>query len=334
LPEPIRGVSDGIPPRKDPHVFRESAMVLVAILPGLAWLNLHRVKAPLSAWIINVGGLAAIIAICWAMALWTIDLRGENVAALNIGNWVVDGNALQWSIVAFGSYVMLSWAQSLQLRDRPSFALLLKTPSMRGIMALATMQQAINYGVMGWTAYYLVTNFDQSLAQVGMMLGLLTATVGIAAPMIGGTLSDVFRRMHPSGRMHLLLVSMSLSPVMAILAFTADSIAMFYVVFVFLSLFTTMWLPMVYATIMDLVLPRMRGIAMSFYILITTILGLGLGPYAVGLMSDITGDLSASIINLYWTAPIMIGLAIFLIWKLPGDERSAIDRARAAGEPI
>jgi len=97
----------------------------------------------------------------------------------------------------------------------------------------------------------------------------------------------------------------------------------------------TMWLPPVYAALIDLVMPRMRGMVMSYYILMMTITGMGLGPYAVGMMSDINGgNLGEAILRLYWIAPIIVVLIAVLIWRMPKDEAILLDRAKAAGEPV
>jgi MFS family permease len=265
---------------------------------------------------------------------WTNSLRPANAVALRIGAFELSGNALQWTISCVGLYILLCWSQALQLRDKPAFAVFFKTPALNAVVAAAVLQTIINYGLMGWTPSYLVRHFDQSLTQVGSVFGPLTAAIGILGPLIAGPVSDFFRKFHPSGRLYVLLASMALSPLAAILVYTADSITGFYLLFVLLSILTTLWLPPVYASILDLVLPRMRGTMMSYYILITTILGLGLGPYAVGLISDITGDVGGAILNLYWVSPFIVLVTIYAIRRLPRDEASVLARARAAGEPV
>ena len=96
-----------------------------------------------------------------------------------------------------------------------------------------------------------------------------------------------------------------------------------------------MWLPPVYAGFVDLVLPRMRGMVMSFYILTMTIIGLGLGPYAVGLISDLNGgDLGAAIMSLFWLSPPIALLTLWLVLRFPRDEALVIARAREAGENL
>ena len=334
LPEPRRGQADGIVSPVDPHPFRESGSVLMQILPGLAWFHLARVRAPAGVWIANLLGLVLIAGAAVAMTFWTDSLRPAVVVALRIGSLELGGNALQWSIVGFGLYVMLCWAQALRLRDPAAHAIILRTPALNAIIAVSVLQTMINYGLMGWTAFYLVSHFKQSLAQVGLTFGILSGVIGVIGPMVGGPVSDWARgRMH-NGRLFVLLISMALTPFAAMLVYHADSLTGFYVLFVVLSLILTMWLPPVYATVLDLVLPRMRGTTMSYYTLITTILGLGLGPYAVGLMSDISGDLGGSILRMFWLSPVIVLLTLYAIKRLPRDEDSIVARARAAGEPV
>lgn len=86
---------------------------------------------------------------------------------------------------------------------------------------------------------------------------------------------------------------------------------------------------------MDLVLPRMRGTVMCFYILTMTITGLGLGPYIVGLVSDVNGgDLRRAILSVYWLAPVLVALVLFVIRYRPRDETTLFERAREAGERV
>jgi hypothetical protein len=79
----------------------------------------------------------------------------------------------------------------------------------------------------------------------------------------------------------------------------------------------------------------MRGVTSSIFIIITTLLGLGMGPYFVGIVSDrLKGDLAQAIIsiNVVWL-PILVCLFIVL-WRVNRDETTVLDRARAGGEQV
>ena len=92
------------------------------------------------------------------------------------------------------------------------------------------------------------------------------------------------------------------------------------------------WLGVAGSTVTDLVLPRMRGTSTAIFLLAVTLLGLALGPFTVGLVSDLTGDLRSGLaVALCVNVPAAALIAISTLY-LPGDEASLISRARAAGE--
>jgi len=335
LPEPVRGAADGIIQPKDPKPFTASWNTLAAILPGFAWLNFLRRKAPASSWIANIGLLALIIAAVFFLSHWTNGLRANNPIALSIGDVHFTGNTLQWLVSGFGVYVLVCWIQSLRLSDKVSHAVIIQSPSLWLAISIAALQMIINYGIMAWTPAYIIKEFNQSAAKTGAIFGPIAAGLGIVGPLIAGPVSDWAHKRIAAGRLYVTLIALTVSPLLALIVYNVDSLVMFYVTFCFYSLILTMWLPPIYAAYLDLVLPRMRGTVMSFYILITTITGLGLGPYMVGLISDLNGGkLGTAILCTNFVAPLIVVLTIFLIRRLKKDEALILTRARAAGEPV
>lgn len=332
LPEPQRGAADGHAPHRDPAPFLAAWRTLYAILPLGCWFNLARRRARASDWAINLAGLAAIVAAGRALTIWTDGLR-PNAPLLNLGGLTIGGSALQWLITGFGCYVLLNWLQSLRLTDKPAFALIARSPAMLLVLGIGALQSVINYGVMGFTPTYLIQHFHESPARVGLVFGSVAAAIGIIGPLIAGPVSDWAHRRLPAGRLYVTLASLTVSPFLGFLTYRAADITGFYVWFVTYSIALTMWLPPIYATYLDLVLPRMRGTVISVYILSMTIIGLGTGPYAVGLMSDLNGgDLGSAILSLYWIGPLIVLLIVAAIRRLPKDEALLVGRAAQAGE--
>jgi MFS family permease len=95
-----------------------------------------------------------------------------------------------------------------------------------------------------------------------------------------------------------------------------------------------MWLGPCAASIQDLVLPRMRGTATAVFFIGTSIVGLGLGPYIVGLVSDVTGDLQFAMLSALLVVPAILIFIIIAARSVPQLEASLIERAREAGEAI
>jgi len=332
LPEPKRGAADGHAPHRDLAPFKAAWRTLYAILPLGCWVNLARRGAGWASWAINLAGLAAIVAAGLALTAWNEALR-PNAPPLHLAGFTVTGAALQWLIIGFGCYVLLNWLQSLRLTDRPAFVLIAKSPAMLLVLAIGALQSVINYGVMGFTPTFLIQHFHQSQASVALIFGTLSAAIGILGPLIAGPLSDWAHRMRPGGRLYVTLASLTVSPFLGFVTYRAADIVGFYLWFVTYSIALTMWLPPIYATYLDLVLPRMRGTVISVYILSMTIIGLGTGPYAVGLMSDVNGgDLGSAILSLYWIGPLIVLLIVAAIRRLPKDEALLVGRASQAGE--
>ena len=80
------------------------------------------------------------------------------------------------------------------------------------------------------------------------------------------------------------------------------------------------------ATVQDLVLPRMRGTAIAFFTIGTTLIGLALGPYLAGRISTVTGDLAFAVKCLVLSAPLAT-LAGIQAYRSLGDALARRDLA-------
>jgi len=333
MKEPVRGQMDGIRSPEDPHPFKASAAVLGAVTPGANWFMLWHRKAGARQWAINLIGLAIILGTCVSLARLAQDFSPGNPS--EIFGLSIDSHVLQWFVAGFGAFVILNLFQSFKLTDKPAFNVIL-SPSLVLLMIVGGLQTAINYGVMGFTPRFLMSSYDLSPAEAGVQFGLLSALLGILGPVAAGPLSDwLTRRMGGQGRVWLTLASLGISPFFGLWTFSAETATDFYIRFVPYSLILTLWLPPIYSLMYDLVLPRMRGITSSTYIIISTLLGLGMGPYVVGVVSDANGgDLGAAIRSINWVAPVIVVLLLIVLTRINRDEGSMLDRARAGGEPV
>jgi MFS transporter, Spinster family, sphingosine-1-phosphate transporter len=336
MPEPERGAADGLPPPPaHPHPFRTSFETLGSILPVGNWLYFARMRARPRVWMVNLTALVVILTATVLLTGWTDSLRKIAPPPLRLGGLTITGNALQWIVIGFGVYVMVNWLQGLRLRDAPAHALIARSPALGLLFLLAALQSVVNYGVMGWTPAFLIQTFSSSPADVGFKFGALSGGIGIIGPLIAGPVADRFARLRVGGRFLVTLFALGVSPFLAFWTYGAPTIGDFYFRFIFYALVLTMWIPAVYAGFMDLALPRMRGAVMSFYLLTMTITGLGVGPYAVGLISDVNGgDLGSAILSVYWLGVPIVLIIVALLFLLPRDEALVTERARAAGEPI
>ncbi len=147
-------------------------------------------------------------------------------------------------------------------------------------------------------------------------------------------IGDAWRKRNPRGRLYQLLLGGVLPvPLLFALLYVEDTRTALFANFL-LNIATTLWIGSGASTIQDLVLPRMRATASAYYILVITLIGLALGPYFVGQLSDVTGDLRTAML----LGMLGYGLAVVCMLVacryLIRDELTLRDRARAAGEVI
>ena len=332
MPEPRRGRLDGIESPPDPHPFRASLALLAGVTPIANWLSFAGRKAGARYWSVNLAATALTVA--GAVLLTRLTSGYSPRPPLHFGFLAVNPYALQWGVVGFGALVIVNLLQRLQLADRPAFEVITRSPALLLCMGIGALQMMINYGTMGFTPSFLMKHYGLSPATTGLQFGLLAGALGIVGPLIAGPLSDRINVRFPgAGRAWVTLVSLGLSPLIAIWVYHAPDPASFYSRFVLYSLVLTAWYPPLYAIMFEQVLPRMRGMTSSLYIIVTTLFGIGIGPFVVGMISDAKGgDLAAAILSINWVAPAIVVMLIALVLRVRRDEEGLIERARRGGE--
>ena len=326
LREPTRGAMDGIATPPDPAPFAASWRVLAAVTPGFNWLALSRGRADRRTWTWNLGLLAFIVA---AMALIvTLATRFAPRPPLDFGAFSISPHLLQWSVIGFGLYVIVNLMQEMKLADAQAYRVIVRSPTLLMGIAVGALQSVINYGMMSFNPSFLMRTYELSMAQTALQFGLVSAAMGIAGPLFWGPLSDRLQVRFPgAGRAWVGLFCMGVSPLLSFWVYTAPDAAAFYWRFVAFSLVLTGWLPPLYAILYDQVLPRMRGITASVYLLVSTIVGLGIGPYAVGVLSDATGSLRVSMLSINVVAIPIVILMLLIARRAQRDEDALAERA-------
>ncbi|WP_246027475.1 MFS transporter [Novosphingobium umbonatum] len=333
LREPERGAADGIPTVPEARPFAAAWAVLGAVLPVSNWWLMARRGAEARVWAVNLGGSVAIVLAMVAAARMGAAFSPRPLVHLGLVS--LSPHDLQWIVVGVGLFAMLNLMQSQRLVDPPAYAVMC-SPSLRLSMLAGSLQSMINYGCMAFTPAFLMKVYHLSPAQAGLQFGLLSAGLGVVGPMVAGPLTDWANQRLPGlGRVLIAIFAMGGSPLLAIWVYHAPDAGSFYARFVAYSFVLTMWMPPLYAVLYDQVLPRMRGMTSSTYLVVSTITGLGIGPYIVGMISDASGgDLGRAILSINWVAVPLVAVLVALAMRVRRDEALVVERAREAGEPV
>lgn len=308
LREPVRPPAQGAGER---HPLRDFFTDLSMLMPPFTLV--HAAQRGTMAVVANLAFAAAMIA----------------GALVMIG---ITGNVPQWSAMAFGYYAVFSWAATLRRRDPATFHLIWGTP--------AFLCTALGYGLVSlgayalafWAAPYAEVVLKLPKEELAFILGANGAVSGFLGVILGGRMSDALRARNPSGRILVIMFGI-LAPIIPIwVGFTTTDATMFYVMNFLAGLFAATALGAAAATTQDLVLPRMRGTATASFFLATTLVGLAIGPYMVGQISELTGDMGTGVLSLIAVAPLSLALLIWAYRALPAAEATIAERARRAVE--
>ncbi|MDP3908490.1 MFS transporter [Novosphingobium sp.] len=326
LREPERGVMDGIQTPPDPAPFRASWNVLAAVTPGFNWLALGRRGASAGYWRFNLIMLVAIVLAMWGLV--TLTSAWSPRPSLDFGAVSLNPHVLQWSVIGFGLFVIVNLMQNMAVTDAQAFRVITRSPTLLMVMAVGTLQSVLNYGMMSFNPSFLMKYYGLSLKDTALQFGLVSAGMGIVGPLFWGPFSDWLQKRFPGvGRAYVALFCMGLSPLISFWVYHAPDATGFYWRFVAYSIVLTGWLPPLYAIMYEQVLPRMRGTTSSVYLLVSTILGLGIGPYVVGVLSDASGNLRNSMLTINVVGIAIIVLMLLVARRAQRDENALMERA-------
>ncbi len=320
LREPIRGISEGLVTEEHPAPFRVLGSELIAIIPPFNLLSLTHNRKSI---VINLGAAAGFSLAAWILILLT-------------------GSIAQWIATAFGVYVTFSWAQSLRTRDPATFEMMFKSKSFIFTMLAFPTTAFVGYGAGFWIPPLLLRLHDASVTEIGLYLGLGAAAGGFIGITLGGILADYLKQKFPSGRLVVGYITiLGTIPLLLLLLYSESLVAAFWLNFG-LTIMSSCGGGVPPSTAADLVMPRMRAVAGAYYILVNTFIGLALGPYFMGLISDAffasgmneaESLRSAIAISMLTLIPALVFMYLAQRY-LPADEASRLERAKALGEPV
>ncbi len=323
LEEPRRGQSEGMPETvRHPRPFGEFARELAAVVPPFTLFTLAR-----------VGGARAV----------ATNLLGAGAIALAAALLIaLIGNPPQWIALGIGCYCAFAWGQGLARRDPAAFALIFRSRALILLGVGFASIAFVTYGAGFWGPSFFKRVHGVSEGEIATLVGLPAAVGGWLGVSLGGALSDRWKLHSPNGRIWVGWLTAVLSVPSGLWMLHTDSLALAYVLNFVFAVVSPLWLGAGASAVNELVLPRLRALASAFYLLLITFIGLALGPYTMGMLSDgFARDGADPGTALRDAMSIGIGmfgasaLALLLASRfLPAEEVSRVERARAAGEAV
>ena len=126
----------------------------------------------------------------------------------------------------------------------------------------------------------------KSAGFLGLSLGLIGGIAGIASSWMGGWLADRAAKRDLRAYMSVPAIAALISPIFAWGVYLNPTATGALAMMIIPGLLGSLWYGPVYASGQGLVPPHMRATAASLLLFIINLVGLGLGPVAVGALSD------------------------------------------------
>lgn len=175
----------------------------------------------------------------------------------------------------------------------------------------------LGYGKAVWQIVYLIRSHNLTPGEVGMTLGIAIGVLGMCGTWLGGWLGDRFGSRDPRHYLTASIIGGLVTVPILIVGYTTDNATVAVVMLAIPAFMTGLGFGPTFATIQGLVRPQSRAMAMSLKLLVQALIGLGLGPFAFGLLSDalkpVAGDDSVAWV-LLCGVPLML-LGAFGDWR-------------------
>ena len=191
-----------------------------------------------------------------------------------------------------------------------------------------------NYGVGNFFAPFLSRVHGMDMASIGAALGLATGVGGMIGTFGGGFLADKFGKTDVRWYLWIAVVAEILNIIPTYVAFFSDNTTYVLYNYFLTALFTAVYLAPCIAVTHNLVNAKMRALSSAILFLVLNIIGLGLGPLAIGGISDYLtptyGD--ESLRYAFCFSFITAAIALVLFWLAAKSYPEDLRRSREAAK--
>lgn len=180
-----------------------------------------------------------------------------------------------------------------------------QVPSFKHMALAAGLHGFAAYGVGNWLPSFFIRSHGLGTGEVATWIAPIAAIAGATGALLGGVLCDRFERRDPRWNIWIPAAAILLSVPFSIAVYLVADYRLAFVISIVPAVLGNMYLGPMIAMMHRLVSPRMRAVTSSILLLVLNLIGLGLGPWITGLLSDWLQP-SLGVESLRWALVIVI----------------------------
>ncbi len=246
-----------------------------------------------------------------AMAIYGLGVPIGTMFGFLIGGWVNEVLGWRWAFAIVGiPGVLLALVVKMTLREPAkeaiptddmvedstwrTFKRLWKIPVYRLTVLGVSIGQLTIYGFMIWVPVHLIRTFDVGTGEAGTIVGLTVGLAGGLGTGFGGWIADRLSQRNPRWLSLYPAVTQALFLVFMFLTLFTNNKTTFIVLLVPTYMLITSKAGAVWSVLQTAAPKEDRAMSAAIMLFLNSILGLGLGPLLVGVLSDIFQPLAGS----------------------------------------
>lgn len=175
-------------------------------------------------------------------------------------------------------------------RAPPQLGAILRTlstkPSFWLISLAASCSSMMGYGLFFWLPSFLVRSYGLTLLEASLFYGGILLLGGIAGIWAGGWAGDRFGQASRKVYVKIPALAFLLTIPFYVLGVLSPTLVLSFFVLLVPTALGLAWLGPVISTIQHLVRPDMRATASAVFLFVNNLIGIGIGTWAIGALSD------------------------------------------------
>ena len=195
--------------------------------------------------------------------------------------------------------------------------ILVRKPSFWLLSVGASCSSMMGYGVFFWLPSFFVRSYEMSLLNASLFYGAILLIGGIAGMWAGGWLGDRFGHRNRAQFATIPAFAFLATIPFYVLGILSPTLTLAFFVLLVPTALGLIWIGPVLSTVQHLVRPDMRATASAIFLFTNNLLGIGVGTWAIGALSDALqvqfGDESLRYSILAGTGFYVLAAALFLL---------------------